>query len=273
VLKIAERQGNTVSPRLRDAWDGIDLQTLTRRNNALRASNPQISIISHITIDELRRSLNETEKGNGFGNRFLWFAVRRSKELPDGGQLPESELKDLAELYSKAVQFARTCGRMTRDTAAGALWRDVYGKLTAEKSGMVDAMTARAEAHVLRLSMIYSLLDTSATIGKAHLEAALEVWRYAEDSVRYIFAGQELGDPIADTILEALRSSTGGLSRTDIYSSLFQRHKSSNEINAALDVLRRMGLAYPQSEKTSGRDVECWFPTHTAQKAQKGSVQ
>jgi hypothetical protein len=41
-------------------------------------------------------------------------------------------------------------------------------------------MVARAPAQVLRLSMMYALLDMSTTIRKEHLEAALEIWRYCE---------------------------------------------------------------------------------------------
>jgi hypothetical protein len=40
----------------------------------------------------------------------------------------------------------------------------------------VQPATGRAEAQVLRLSMIYALLDNTATIAEVHLRAALALW-------------------------------------------------------------------------------------------------
>src|SRR4029453_2896452 len=65
-LKVMAREGNTLSPVMRQAWDGHDLRTLTKSSSA-RATAPHISIIGHITRDELRRYLEATEAANGFG--------------------------------------------------------------------------------------------------------------------------------------------------------------------------------------------------------------
>src|SRR5262249_60837842 len=77
VLKQTERQGNTLSAILRQAWDGGDLRTLTK-NSPARATGAHVGLIGHITADELRRYLSSTEAANGFGNRFLWVCCRRS---------------------------------------------------------------------------------------------------------------------------------------------------------------------------------------------------
>jgi Protein of unknown function (DUF3987) len=80
-FEVMKRDGNTLSPVMRTAWDGSDLRTLTKKS-ALRATAPHISFIGHITSDELRRKLDATEAANGFGNRFLWVLVKRSNVLP-----------------------------------------------------------------------------------------------------------------------------------------------------------------------------------------------
>ena len=85
------------------------------------------------------------------------------------------------------------------------MWEAVYSELTAERPGMFGSITARADAHTLRFSLLYALLDGAAAIRRPHLEAALAVWQYAEDSARFIF-GDATGDPIADRILSALRA-------------------------------------------------------------------
>ena len=94
VLRVLERQGNRLSAVVRDAWDGRTLRTLTRTTSA-KASGAHISIIGHITSDELRRYLDRTEVANGLGNRFLWACVRRSKVLPEGGEMHKVDVGPL----------------------------------------------------------------------------------------------------------------------------------------------------------------------------------
>lgn len=141
-------------------------------NSPAVATDAHISVIGHITQDELQRTLAECEGFNGFANRFLWLAVRRSKLLPDGGQ--DLDQTRHAPRLALAAEQARSVDRMQRDQAAAALWRQVYGELADDQtSGLLGAVTSRAEAQVLRLSMTYALLDGYGTISECHLRAAL----------------------------------------------------------------------------------------------------
>jgi hypothetical protein len=110
---------------------------------------------------------------------------------------------------------------------------------------------------VIRLSLIFALLDMKDIIAPEHLEAAMAVWGYCEASALRIF-GDSLGDPVADDILRALRqSSPGGMTRTEIY-NLFGRHRASDQIGAALQLLRSKGKARSQTRETRGRPGEVW---------------
>jgi len=85
---------------------------------------------------------------------------------------------------------------------------------------LLGALLSRAEAQVLRLSILYAGLDKSMIIHPVHLRAAVAVWEYAMASVQYIF-GDKLGDPDADAILDALRAHPSeGLTRTYIRTTL-----------------------------------------------------
>ena len=84
VLRVAGRDGSTLSTVYRQAWDSGHLRVLNK-NSPVNASGALISIIGHITCDELLMELSHNDKVNGFGNRNLWLCVRRSKFLPDGG--------------------------------------------------------------------------------------------------------------------------------------------------------------------------------------------
>jgi hypothetical protein len=257
VLKMASRDGNILSEVIRQSFDTGNLRSMTK-NSPATATGAHISIIGHITQNELLRSLSETEQANGFGNRFCWLCVRRSKYLPDDEdrRLDPLVVADLQERIKGAVEFARNPGEMRRNDPARDAWRAVYRKLSDPKPGLMGAMLARSEAQVLRLSMIYALLDKSATVRLEHLKAALALWEYCEGSARFIF-GDALGDPTADTMLQALRNSPSGLTRTDI-SALFARHKPAKEVARALGVLASLGLATFRSEETDGRTTERW---------------
>ena len=257
VLRVAGRDGNTLSTVYRQAWDSGLLRVLNK-NSPVKATGAHISIIGHITRDELLMELSNNDKVNGFGNRNLWLCVQRSKFLPDGGDWDHLDLGPLISRLKDVVEFAREVGEMRRDAEAGAMWHEVYPQLSGERGGLFGSLTSRAEAHVLRLSCIYALLDRSAEVRRCHLEAALALWKYCEDSAEFIF-GTAQGNQVVDQILKALRSASEGLTRNDLR-DLFGRHRSSEEIGAALRILSERDLV--ESEKgrhrrPTGRALVC----------------
>lgn len=258
VLKVVERQGNTLSPVLRAAWDGTPLSTLTR-NARLRATGTHVSILGHITIEELRRRLDATEAANGFGNRFVWACVKRWKLLPEGSTPPQSQLNGLAVRLNRSLENARRVGRLERDADCRALWHDVYGELTEGRGGLAGTLTTRAEAQVTRLSVLYAMLDQADAIGETHLRAALAIWNYSLRSVVHVF-GRSTGNPDADTLLRALRAAAHGLTRTEIR-DLFGRNVSASRIDQALAELQARQLADFETEPTGGRPTQRWRAT------------
>ncbi len=114
VLKMFQREGNTLSAVLRQAWDGETLKVITK-HSAEKASGAHISVIGHITREELTRNLSQTEVANGLGNRFLWLCVRRSKLLPEGG---DESLIDLSSASRVAAQGRRVGRDPPRRAAA-----------------------------------------------------------------------------------------------------------------------------------------------------------
>jgi hypothetical protein len=254
VCRVATRDGNTLSETIRRAWDGKPLGNLTK-NSPARCGAPHVSILAHVTQTELLRVIDSTDAANGFGNRFNWACVRRSKLLAEGGRPPEAKRADLVVRTRDALTAARKAGEVRRDAEARALWAEVYGDLSAPAVGLFGAMTDRAEAHVLRWSLLYALLDRSREITVAHLIAALALWDYAAASARFVF-GDALGDPIADRVLAGLRNG-GPLDRTQI-SELFGRHVNAARLDKALAALLIAGKARTWSEETGGRRRTMW---------------
>jgi BT4734-like, N-terminal domain len=259
VLKVTAREGNTLSPIIRCAWDSGDLKTMVK-NSPAKATRAHVSIVGHITRDELRRLLTQTESANGFANRFCWLAVKRSKCLPDGGAIHMVNFDDVVAQLRSAIDFAKDFVEIHRDPEAKKLWHEVYPKLSEGSPGMLGAITARAEAQVMRVSAIYAFLDKSHLIRPEHHQAAMALWKYCEESCRWIF-GTRTGDRNADKILVALRHAANGMTKTEISVEVFNRHASSTEIDEALRLLHGLQMASYRTEASGGAPIERWFST------------
>jgi len=159
VVTAMRREGNTLSAILRSSWDGDILETLTRTrpgdkksgrpSKPMRASNAHVSVIGHITPQELGVAMGKNggiDLANGFANRFLWVSVERSKSLPEGGDA--SVLDDYAVPLAEAIETARRIGRVERDADAKSLWASVYDGLTETKPGAYGLVVGRGRAHV-----------------------------------------------------------------------------------------------------------------------------
>ncbi len=258
-LRVLGRDGNTLSAIIRQAWDAGNLAVMTR-NDPLTAEGAHVSIIGHITMEELLQCLDRIDQMNGFANRFVWLCVARARILPEGGSLSGKDLEPVVMQVSEALAFSRDLGdfELRRDTDARTLWHEVYEGLTEGRAGIFGAATARAAPIVMRLACIYALLDRSGTIRRAHLNAALAVWSYAEASVKYIF-GDASGYPLADELLSLLRSRSVGMTRAEI-GNHFGRNKRSDEIARALNYLVEHGLARGEREEAErGRPPERWY--------------
>lgn len=259
-LRAMEREGNTLSPKLRDAWDSGTLTPLTKRDR-LTATGAHISVVEHISQDELLRSLVTTERVNGFSNRFLFALVRRSKLLPDGKGAPQSVLEDAFLPFSSIFAVCVNRGQLARDHDCESLWGKVYPSIEEEIPGVAGAILARGAAQVLRLSLIYSLFDQieaarpDPAIRVPHLLAALAVWDFCKASVFHIF-GDAVGDPVADRFLRALK--VGPQTDSELYDMIGRHRGDSSRKERALELLVRLRRIHSRKTPTSGRPVLEW---------------
>lgn len=252
VLAVTKRDGSTLSHVMRDAWDTGTLRVLTRKD-PLTATGSHISVLAHITVDELRARLTGTDQANGFANRFLFVCVDRSKRLPHGEGVPPEVVDDLGRKVRTALTKARNIDRMQRTPEAADLWERLYDEMAEDDpGGLVGAITARPEAQTLRLSVAYAICDASPVVEVQHLKAAYAFWCYCRDSAAYLF-GNTLGDPVADRLLAAVRSAGPDGMTASEQSALFGRHVSARELEAARALLWDQRLARTVTEDTGGR--------------------
>jgi hypothetical protein len=258
LLAVLQRDGQTLSPILRTTWDNgrADLKT---REKERHVRNAHLSLIAHITIQELLRLLNNMELANGLANRVLFCCAKRSKSLPFGGGSPN--VADIARKLQAAADHARKMGntRVDFDDEAKKIWGAEYDRLSAGRPGLLGAVTSRAEAQCLRLCLVYALLDGAKAVRAEHLRAALAVVDYCNATACYVW-GNKTGDAVSDRTLEALRAAgEKGVTRTEIYRDVLRNNVDSTDIERAINLLLGLGLIRSVVENTGVRATTRYF--------------
>lgn len=255
---IDGRDNYGLSENVRKAWDHVPLKALTKREPTT-ATGAHIGIIGHVTNADVNQYLAKVNLSNGLANRFLWTAARRSKILPDGGDLFELDWNPIVLRLQHTLLLAKDCGKMTRDRVASEIWHSVYEQLSEAKPGASGCVVNRAAPQVVRLSCLYALLDRSPVVRAPHLVAALALWDYCEQSARMTF-GDGMGNPNAEKLLAALKGTPEGLTKTEIC-NLFGRNLKNNAIKLLLSDLLTQQVIHRRTDKAAkGRPAERWFP-------------
>jgi len=251
VLRVMQRDTNTLADVVREAWDYGNMSVKTK-NNPLKATGAHVSIIGNITQRELGHRLTQVDRENGFANRFLWISSYRKLIVPRGVKLDlnsKERLKfDLIDVLKKGDH------QYFFSTEAALLYDEIYYKLARETPGMAGDILARGEALILRISVIYAWLDKSEKIEIHHLRAALACYNYFEKSVFQIF-GDSFGDWRVDKLWKAIKSRKE-INMTEVY-LLFNNKITEEELNEIFEVLIGYDLIEFETQKTGiGRPIE-----------------
>lgn len=265
LLKVSNKDGNTLSPVLRSLWDHGRAATLTR-NNPIESNGAHINILGHITYKELKSLLCQSDIFNGFSNRFLWVCARRKRLIPIPGDLDQVRLNGFIRRFAVSLEtamFRPTKGTniFRFDEAAKAKWISEYGNLSSPVQEDISPIVDRAEPQTLRLALLLALIDGSDVIGLPHLDAALSIWSYCLKSVEYIF-GRTGYDPATEKILSLLHA--GPKTQTEINRHL-GGHKSADELRDILSPLQDAGTINSYKlKREKGASTTYWQLTGSA---------
>jgi hypothetical protein len=254
VMTVAERRDSSLSGNLRAAWDGVQLANRTKGRRIV-ANGAHIAIVAGITPTELVSRMSAESVTNGFANRFLHLTIYRSAVLPNPPPIPEGLLSGYVTRFEHALAHGRKRGQrlLARSPEAVARWDDAYRQeLSVDRYGLAGDVCARAEAHTLRLSLLFALLDGAERIELVHVEAALALWRYCESSARLIH-GRRLGMRYPDKLLAALESAgRNGITREDVGNRVFGK-RGAALVDAAVEPLLAAGLIRQHRVASGGR--------------------
>jgi hypothetical protein len=212
---MAQRSGNSLTETIRKAWDSPLFLKTENKNSPLTASQPHISLIGHITRQELLDTLKMVDLANGVANRVLWCAARRTGDMPNPEFLNWSNYpKIVAKLqlvFRQRLANTDEPAFFGRTPEAKNYWDTLYRQLNAEKEqSTVDNALARDTSHILKIALIFAIADQQSAINAEHLKAALAVIDFCLESARWIF-GRATGNRLANNILTELRRSPKGL--------------------------------------------------------------
>ncbi|MGH8301546.1 MAG: DUF3987 domain-containing protein, partial [Steroidobacteraceae bacterium] len=196
-------------------------------------------------------------------NRFLLLGCRRVRLLPEGGDPDPLNSTGLDRRLQATLGSARHAGQLRLSTEARQAWADAYQRLAEPQAGIAGAISARAEAHTIRLALIYALLDNARQIQPAHLTAALALWAYALRSASWALE-RTGGDPLARQLHAALiHQLPGGLTRTQLR-DLTHRNPTTSQLDSALTALVNDGKITSSRVLTAGRPAELWTATRAS---------
>ena len=248
LLTAMTREGSTLSPIIRNAWDGVPLgRHVASRKESGTVYQHHVGVLANITSVELAQKLTSVDAANGFGNRFLWLAVRRPHLLPFTEPVAPHVAPFVGSLRS-AMDYARAGGKLRLSPDARERWEAFY-RGRPVRSGLIAALTGRAEPYVARLAMVYALLDRSREVTAEHLAAGEAVWDYAERSAVYVF-GDSTGDRNADALLRLLGEESP-ISWWDARKELGLR--TAADLEAVVSMLQRLGRVRLVKVTRSGR--------------------
>lgn len=233
-LNAGKRDGNTLSATIRTLFDNGNRSPLTKTART-SCSGAHVGICAHITLDELHIALPGHDLLNGYANRFLWVLAKRQRRVPMPSRMPDKEFSDIQLWIFQRIATAHEVGQMRFDDPAISYWKTIYNDLSEDVPGVVGSVTARAEAQVVRLAIIYALCDQANLIAEKHIKAAQSFWDYCKESAKYIF-GDVVLNKLDLTIKEIMAAKQEPISLSEIHAATGGNHKG-DDIGAALQRL------------------------------------
>ncbi|MGO9162704.1 MAG: DUF3987 domain-containing protein [Streptosporangiaceae bacterium] len=279
LLAAMASSGGKLSAQLRNAYDGSRLAVTRRdRKRSAVATRAHISLLAHITPEELLRVHSRARQAGGLESRMLYAYVTRARELSpfaassvpsrlvprisEGLERSRGGVLSLADPISRELCMMRGIQPSTVLPVAPQVldgWPALMRDLPAVDRGL-GAMFDRAETHVMRLAIVYALTDQASAVGTEHVRAAVALWSYCARSAEIIFAVPLSSLPPAlnprrmAKLWNALHQTyPGWLALGQIQDDVFNGNVAGAEIAAMITFLAERGQIEMRQVPTGGR--------------------
>jgi hypothetical protein len=195
LLAVARRKGTQdLLPRLNSLHGCPEQVSVDRVKNPTTAVNPFLSIVAATPQEYVDDILSDLEITGGFLNRFMIVTGKEQDDKPLVS-MPDRDAWDTTVMHMEAsLSNALTLmpnGHIGMDPAAEKDWKEYYLNLKKERRAMAlkDAqLTARIFQHVMKIAMVYSVLDGRPVITKSALSIAIGVGDWLRSNTTGLFA-------------------------------------------------------------------------------------
>lgn len=255
-LVAQNREGATLRDELKNAWDGRTIEN-NKYNYRERATNPHIGLIGHITPVDLKLGCSRADVGNGYLNRFLITEARRVRSLPF--YVPPPDCTDLIDKIRGALSRLGTINKSARSLDWGEdardEWASFYEAFHEKRHPFiadVAEQAGRLHSLVLRVSLIYAVLDESPAMHLRHLRAAKATCFESLNRSRGLFCISPTchsGRGVTQSVRDAFAGRKGQWSSTDLHTATSKRfskealHTAAAELVASGEWIEREGKA------------------------------
>src|SRR5262245_46517224 len=192
-LNIANRQGTSdIIPRLNTLYDCPDADDLTRsRGQSIKIELPFISFIAGTPKEWLTDAIGSGEIMGGFVNRFLPIEGMSNKSIPFPVPADDESAKHLAaELTTIIDQCMNQPVEVKWSGGATAIYEKFYGDWHQRQCALLSeiaALTNRIPNHVVKIAMVYSILNGDFEITDQAIATAIQIGDYLERTAISIF--------------------------------------------------------------------------------------
>jgi hypothetical protein len=188
------RQGSTLDKVWNMAYDGRSLEN--NKRDPEKATNPHISCVCQITDESFRDAVRTVSKGrgssNGFFNRFITVRAVKERALTRGGTMPE-----VGELIQEIQSALASLGSVDSDSPKIIQWHpstyedwDAFVESLDSEHPFLNrlgGLAARLKPNVMRIAMLFAVIDRDEFIRPDHLRAAKAFCLHCIDDSRGFF--------------------------------------------------------------------------------------
>jgi hypothetical protein len=191
-LTVANRQGTSdIIPRLNTLYGCPDNDGLTRRGQSTVVKFPFVSLIAGTPKEWLTSAIGDGEIMGGFINRFMCVEGVSDRDVPFPPQPDAAASRHFIEELNKRVDHCSNSPvEMKWSAGAQTLYQVFYcawRERQRSRSGETAAITNRITDHVVRIAMMYSVLEGHAEITDNTIATAIKIGEYLEGTALNIF--------------------------------------------------------------------------------------
>ncbi len=251
VLAQGRREGATLSTVLRDAFDGVPL-TAPSKTAFNKATATHIVVVGSVPETEIVKNLSDTDKTNGFANRFPMFYSAREQIVPSPKPTDPALMDSFARHVASALFEGSHAGRIDMDEDARDFWEGALYAQIEERDypAIVASLMARRNLYTLIFAALLALLNRKRIIGADELGAADAWMDYWAETALFVFTNSEVNEDamktkkLKDEIVAAVKALGGvKVSHTDLANKVTNKY-SRRDVNArqvkdAIELLQR----------------------------------